>query len=107
MRQILVESLALARVAAALGWWITKWSVRTWAVATASRYQILDYGGFGTLAWLVAISVGAAILFSLAPIGRVLQLGVNSALKSDARGVTQGLRGKHLAEVLVAGSKRN
>jgi hypothetical protein len=64
----------------------------------------LDYTvDSGTLAWLVAISVGAAILFSLAPIGRVLQLGVNSALKSDARGVTQGLRGKHLAEVLVAG----
>ena len=28
---------------------------------------------------------------------------MNSALKSDARGVTQGLRGKHLAAVLVAG----
>jgi putative ABC transport system permease protein len=57
----------------------------------------------GTLAYLVAISVAAGILFSLAPIGRVVQLGVNSALKGDARGVTQGLRGKHLGAVLVAG----
>ncbi len=62
MRQILVESLALARVAAALGWWITKWSVRTWAVATASRYQILDYGGFGTLALSSSIPVGSGNL---------------------------------------------
>ena len=40
---------------------------------------------------------------ALAPIGRVWQLGVNGALKGDARGVTQGLRGKHLAAGLVAG----
>ena len=78
--------------------------MRTWAAATASLYQILDYTvNSGTLAYLVAISLAAAILFSLAPIGRVLQIGVNSALKSDARGVTPGLRGKHLAAVLVVG----
>jgi len=57
----------------------------------------------GTLAYLVAISVAAAMLMSLAPIGRVVQLGVSGALKGDARGVTQGLRGKHLAAGLVSG----
>ncbi len=104
LRQIFVESLMLASVAAALGWWITKWGVRAWAVETASRYQILDYRvDSGTLGYLVGISLAAAILFSLAPIGRVLQLGVNGALKGDARGVTPGLRGKHLAAVLVVG----
>jgi len=104
MRQIFVESLTLTSVAGILGWWITKWGVRAWAVETASIYQILDYApDSGTLAYLVAISLAAAILFSLAPMGRVLQIGANSALKSDAPGVTQGLRGKHLAAVLVAG----
>jgi len=104
MRQIFVESLALTSLAGVLGWWITKWGVRTWAVETASIYQILDYTlDSRTLAYLVAISLAAAILFSLAPMGRVLQIGVNSALKSDAPGVTQGQRGKHLAAVLVAG----
>lgn len=104
MRQIFVENLTLTSVAGVLGWWITKWGVRTWAVETASIYQILDYTlDSGTLAYLVAISFAAAILFSLAPMGRVLQIGVSSALKSDAPGVTQGLRGKHLAAVLVAG----
>ena len=57
----------------------------------------------GTLAYLVAISVAAAVLCSLAPIGRVVQLGVSGALKGDARGVTQESRGKHLAAGLVAG----
>jgi len=104
MRRIFVESLALTSVAGVLGWWIAKWGVRAWAIKTASIYQILDYTlNSGTLAWLVAISLAAAILFSLAPMGRVLQIGVKSALKSDAPGVTPGLRGKRLAAVLVAG----
>ena len=104
VRQILVESLTLAGVAGALSWWIAQWGVRTWAVETASRYEVLDYTvDSGTLAYLVAISAAAAIFVSLAPMVRVLHLSVNSALKSDARGVTQGMRGKHLAAVLVAG----
>jgi putative ABC transport system permease protein len=104
MRQIFVESLALTSVAGVLGWWITKWGVRTWAIETASIYQILDYTlDSGTLAYLVAISVAAAILFFLAPMGRVLQIGVKSTLKSDAPGVTPGVSGKRLAAVLVAG----
>jgi putative ABC transport system permease protein len=104
MRQIFVESLTLTSVAGVLGWWIAKWGVRAWAVETASIYQILDYTlDSGTLTYLVAISLAAAILFSLAPMGRVLQHSVNSPLKSDAPGVTQGVRGKHLAAVLVAG----
>jgi putative ABC transport system permease protein len=103
MRQMLLESLMLAGIAGALGWWITGWSVRTWAEETASRYLALEYTlNASILAYLVAISVAAAILCSLAPIVRVVQLGVSGALKGDARGVTQGLRGKHVGAVLVA-----
>jgi putative ABC transport system permease protein len=104
VRQILSESLLLAGAGGALGWWIAKWSVRTWATATESRYQVLDYTvDYGTLAYLIAISITAALLFGLVPIGRVLQLDVNGALKGDARGATQGLRGKYLSAALVAG----
>ncbi|HEY2150044.1 MAG TPA: ABC transporter permease [Vicinamibacterales bacterium] len=104
VRQIFMESLALAAVAGMLGWWITTWSVRTWIAVTASRYQVLDYTvDAGTIAYLVAISVAAAVVCSLAPISRITQLGVNGALKGDARGVTQGLRGKRMAATLVAG----
>ena len=104
IRQVLMEGLMLAAAAGALGWWITNWSVRRWAVATASRYQVLDYAvDSGTLAYLLAISIAAAVLSSIAPIGRVMQLGVSGVLKGDARGVTQSLRGKNLAAGLVAG----
>ncbi len=66
MRQILVESLMLAGIAGTFGWWITNWSVRAWAAVTASRYQVLDYTvDSGTLAYLVAISVAAALLVFL------------------------------------------
>jgi putative ABC transport system permease protein len=103
IRQILMESLTLAGIAGAIAWWLTTWAVHRWAAATASFYQLLDYSvDAGTLAYLIAISGAAAILFSLPPIGRVLQLGTGGALKGDARGVTQGLRGKRLAAALVA-----
>jgi ABC-type antimicrobial peptide transport system permease subunit len=88
MRQIFVESLTLTSVAGVLGY---EMGVLTWAVETASIYQILDYT-LDSLAYLVAISLAAAILFSLAPMGRVLRIGVNRALKSNAPGVMRGLR---------------
>jgi len=104
MRQLITESLVLTGVAGAIGWWITDWSVRTWEAITASRYQVLDYTvDSGTLAYLVAISVAAALLCAVAPMTRVMQLGASGALKGDARGVTQGLRGKRMAAGLVAG----
>jgi putative ABC transport system permease protein len=71
---------------------------------TASRYQVLDYTiDASTLVYLVAISIAAAVLCSLAPIVRIVQPGLSGSLKGDARGVTQGLRGKHMAAWLVAG----
>lgn len=104
MRQMFAESLVLTGAGGAIGWWITRWSVRTWVAVTASRYQVLDYTvDSGTFAYLMAISIAAALLCSLVPIGRVVQLGVSGALKGDARGVTQGMRGKHMAAALVAG----
>jgi putative ABC transport system permease protein len=76
MCQMFTESLALTAVAGAIAWWITNFSVRTWVAVTASRYQVLDYTiDSGTLAYLVAISIAAAVLCSLAPIGRVSRLG--------------------------------
>jgi putative ABC transport system permease protein len=104
VRQMLVECLALVAVAAPLAWWITKGSVRVWENTTKSRYLALDYSvTSGTLAYLVSISIAVAILIALVPIARVLQVGVNGALTGDARGVTQGPRGKRLTAALVAG----
>jgi hypothetical protein len=78
--------------------------VRTWAVATFSPYQVVDYSvNSSTLAYLAATSAAVAILVSIAPICRVVRIGVSGALRGDARGVTEGPRGKQLAGVLVAG----
>jgi putative ABC transport system permease protein len=104
IRQVLMESLTIAAVAATAGWWITKWCVHAWDVATFSMYQVLDYSvDLRTLSYLAAITLGAAILFSVAPVARVMQIGVNGVLRGDAQGVTQGLRGKRLAAGLIAG----
>ena len=102
-RQILVEGVTVASVAGALAGWITRWGVHTWAVATASPHQILDYRvDAGTLAYLTAVSLTAALLFSVGPIARIMQLHVSGGLTSSARGVTQPLRGKRLAAGMVA-----
>jgi putative ABC transport system permease protein len=104
VRQMLTESLVLAAGGGALGGWIATWSVRTWAVGTASIHQVLDYTvNAGTIAYLIAISIVAALLCGLVPIGRVLQLDVNGTLKGETRGTTQGLHGRYLSASLVAG----
>ncbi|HXI28730.1 MAG TPA: ABC transporter permease [Vicinamibacterales bacterium] len=104
IRQVLVESALLAAAAGAIGWSIATWSVRVWALTTASRYQVLDYSvDARTLAYLLAVTIAAAILSSLAPIGRIVHLGIGGAFGGDARGVTHGGRGRRLAMALVAG----
>lgn len=103
-RETLGEGMLLAVAGGALAWWIAEWSVRTWAHATESRYQILDYGiDYCTLAYLAAVAAGAALLFSLAPLGRMLEIGASGTLKGDARGATPGSGGMRLAAALVAG----
>ncbi len=102
IRQLLTESLLLTTVSAALAWWITTTTIHAWAVATDSQYQILDYSlDSGTVAYLAAVSILAAILFGIVPITRVFQLDINGTLKGDSRGVTHGLRAKFLSASLV------
>ena len=104
IRQVLMESLVLASAAGTLGWWIANWAIRSWAAATASRYQILDYRvDTGTLTYLAAISAAAGILFSLVPIAKLVQLSVKGSLSGNVRGATQGPGGRRLSTVLVAG----
>ena len=104
MRHILMDGIVLAAAAGIIAWWITKWSVRAWAVATASHYVVLDYTIDGsTLAYLIGVCVLSASVFSLAPIARVLQFRAVGDFKDDGRGATQSLRAKRLGAVLVGG----
>ena len=103
-RRMLFESVVLAAVAAVPAWWTVKWTVRTWAEATASRYLVLDYSvTAGTLGYLISITLASAILIALLPIARVLQVGTDQTLKGHVRGATSGRQSRRLAAALVAG----
>jgi putative ABC transport system permease protein len=101
-RQLLLESAMLTAIAGTLSWLITKWAVRQWAVATVSRFQILDYSvDSGIFSYLIIVSVIAALLCPFVPMIRVVQTGVHG-LKNDNRAVTQSRRSRRLAAILVA-----
>ena len=103
IRQLLIEHAIIGGIASAIAWPLVTVSVRRWAEATASRYLALDYSiTAGTLIYLAAIAVVAVIAVAALPIARILQLSVSESLKGDARGVTQGTRGKRLTRGLVA-----
>ena len=104
IRQVLLESVTIAAVAGAAGWWIAKWCIHQWDLVTFSMYQVLDYSvDLRTFSYLAAITLGGAILFSLAPVARVMLIGRNGVLKGEAQGVTQGRRGKRFRAGLIAG----
>jgi putative ABC transport system permease protein len=103
LRQLLLESVLLATGAAAIGWGLTVWSVPRWAAATASPYVALDYTvGADAFAYLIAISVMAALLCAAAPAIRVQEFGAGAAVGRE-RGVTQSRRGRHITAGLIAG----
>ncbi len=98
-RQVFLESAALVGIAAAIAWQITRWSIHAWAQATASRFQIVDYTiDSTTFAYLSTISLVAVIFFSMAPVIRIRQLGV----ESFRRDLQPGPRAKRMATALVA-----
>ncbi len=108
IRQLLIESVMLSGIGGLLGWWIAKWSVHAYALADRgpgmSSWRILDYTlDYRVLGYLIAISIGTAFLFGLAPAMRLSKLDVNATLKDGGRGATGGGRGRYLSSLLVAG----
>lgn len=79
VRQLLVESLLLAIIAGIVGWWIATQALRVFAAATISmRPTWWDFSvDDRVLIYLMAISIGTALLFGLAPALRLSKLGVN------------------------------
>jgi putative ABC transport system permease protein len=111
VRQLLIESLLLSGVGAVAGWWIAKWGVHAYELADRgpgmSSWRILDYSmDYRVLGYVIAISIGTAILFGLAPALRLSKLDVNAGLKDGGHGTictstAGGRRGKHLSGLLV------
>ena len=100
-RQMLIENLLIATVAGACAWWLAKWSIETYAAATASVHYVLDFSmGRGTLAYLAAIALAAGVLFTLVPIANLCRIDLSVSLKGGARGSTPAFSSKQAALIV-------
>ncbi len=105
VRQLLVESLMLASIAAVVGWFIALAGVRIYEriESPPGYYNQYHYvPDYRVLLYLVAISIFAGILFGLAPAVRLAKLNFNDTLKDGGRGATGGIGGKRLSALLIA-----
>ncbi len=104
VRQILVESLLLSIVGGACGWWLAGMCVRIYALAAFPVWGTpFDFSVQGLVVWyLIATSLGAGLLFGLAPALRLANLEVNAALKDGSPGATRGRTGRRLSDALVS-----
>src|SRR6185436_6159680 len=87
----------------AIAWLIAMWGIRTFdaAVIPTGKPVWIDFSmDYRAFAYLAAISIGAAVLFGLAPALRLSRLDVNSGLKEGGRAGV-GIRGKYLSGILV------
>lgn len=104
VRQLFLESLILAVAAGLLAWWIAAWSTRAWAAATVAPLEILDYSAsIGTVVYLMAVTLGTAVVVTVAPVAGLWRLDVNGALKGESRGSTMSRGARRLSAALVAG----
>jgi putative ABC transport system permease protein len=104
LRLLLLESLLLSSVAGLLGWLVALAGLRWFDVATANptRPSWIDFSmNLHAFNYLAAISIGAGILFGLAPAFRLAKVDVNSAVKDGGHGAAGGKRGQRLASTLV------
>jgi predicted permease len=105
VRQLLVESAALAMAGGFLGWLIALAGLRWFDYATAKmqRPVWMDFSmNRQVLFYFAAITIGASILFGLAPARRLAHLDVNHAIKDGGQGASGGTRGRAIGNVLVA-----
>ena len=105
VRQLLVESAALAMAGGFLGWLIALAGLRWFDYATAKmqRPAWMDFSmNPRVLFYFAAITIGASILFGLAPALRLARVDVNHAIKDGGQGASGGTRGRAIGNVLVA-----
>lgn len=102
-RQLLVESLVLAAAGGALGCVLAAWSmdlVRLLLPAALPRVAEVRIDA-GVLAFAVALSVGAGLLFGTLPAWLAGRLNIHDVLKSGARGQTAGRFARRAQSFLV------
>ena len=104
IRQLLVESLLLS-AAGGIGGWLAALAGLRWFDAKSAQGRRPSWVHFSmdahAFVYLAAISIGAGILFGLAPALQLAKVDVIGAIKAGGRG-TQGPRGRKLTGLLVA-----
>jgi putative ABC transport system permease protein len=105
LRQLLVESAALAMAGGFLGWLIALGGLRWFDRATAKmqRPPWVDFSmNPHVLLYFAAITIGASVLFGLAPALRLARVDVNNTIKDGGLGASGGTRRRAIGDVLVA-----
>lgn len=105
LRQLLVESAALAMAGGFLGWLIALGGLRWFDDVTAKmpRPAWMDFSmNPRVLFYFAAITIGASVLFGLAPALHLARVDVNHAIKDGGQGASGGMRGRTIGNVLVA-----
>ena len=104
VRQLLVESGLLALAGGFLGWLVALAGLHWFDHLSANGRRpswitfSIDTRAF---VYLAAISIGAGILFGLAPALQLARIDVNDAIKDGGRGAEGGVRGRRLSSLLV------
>jgi predicted permease len=103
VRQLLAESLILALGGGVLGAALSAWGTRVLAAMAQDRLPLasaIRVDG-AVLAFTLAVSALAGILFGLAPALQVSRPDLNSVLRSEGRGATSGRRHNRVRNFLV------
>jgi predicted permease len=106
VRQLLIESLVLALIAALIGLGLALIGVRLFDAATQDvgrPYWIEFTMDARVFAYLALISLGTAIAFGLAPALHVARTDVNEVLKEGGRSGSAGTRVRRWTGALVIG----
>jgi putative ABC transport system permease protein len=105
VRIVLGEGLLLALLGGGLGVLLAAWLTRLLVrLAPAGTPRLEDVGlDAATLAFGLALALGASLAFGLAPALQVLRSGSAGALRDEGRGSTVGRRQGWLRDALVVG----
>ena len=105
VRQVLVESFITALAAGAAGTLLAVWGVRALVLLAPANIPRLDGVGVnsGVLAFTVAVSVAAGLLFGSAPALHASRSSVGASLRQQGRNTSTGARGHRMLNALVVG----
>jgi putative ABC transport system permease protein len=103
IRQLLTESLMLALLGGVLGALLSAWGTRAlagMAQTSLPRASEIRTDGY-VMAFTLLVSMLAGIVFGLAPALQISRADLNSVLRSEGRGATQGRRRNAMRNLLV------